>query len=26
VFIGAGALCTAIGIWTYAAHPKLRAS
>jgi MFS family permease len=26
VFIGAGALCTIIAIWTYAAHPKLRAS
>jgi MFS family permease len=26
VFIGSGALCTLIGIWTYAAHPKLRAS
>jgi MFS family permease len=26
VFIGAGALCTIIGIWTFAAHPKLRAS
>ena len=25
VFIGAGALCTIVGIWTYAAHPKLRA-
>ncbi len=25
VFIGAGALCTIIGVWTYAAHPKLRA-
>ena len=26
VFVGAGALCTVMGIWTYAAHPKLRAS
>ncbi len=26
VFIGAGALCTVMGIWTYAVHPKLRAS
>jgi MFS family permease len=25
VFIGAGALCTLMGIWTFAAHPKLRA-
>ena len=26
VFIGAGVLATAIGIWVYAAHPRLRAS
>jgi MFS family permease len=26
VFIGAGALATVVGIWTFAAHPKLRAS
>jgi len=26
VFVGAGALATLVGIWTYAAHPKLRAS
>ncbi len=25
VFIGSGALCTIIAIWTFAAHPKLRA-
>ena len=25
VFIGAGAVCTIMGIWTYLAHPKLRA-
>jgi MFS family permease len=25
VFIGAGALCTVMGVWTFAAHPKLRA-
>jgi len=25
VFIGAGALCTVMGIWTFVAHPKLRA-
>ena len=26
VFVGAGALCTIMGMWTYFAHPKLRAS
>jgi MFS family permease len=25
VFIGSGALCTIVAIWTFAAHPKLRA-
>jgi MFS family permease len=26
VFIGAGLLCTVMGIWTFLAHPKLRAA
>jgi MFS family permease len=26
VFVGSGLLCTLLGIWTFAAHPKLRAS
>ncbi len=26
VFVGSGALATVVGIWTYFAHPKLRAS
>jgi predicted MFS family arabinose efflux permease len=26
VFLGAGLLCTVMGIWTYLAHPKLRAA
>jgi sugar phosphate permease len=26
VFIVAGIICTAVGVWTFTAHPKLRAS
>jgi MFS family permease len=26
VFVAAGLLCTTVGVWTFAAHPKLRAS
>lgn len=26
VFIGAGILCIVVGVWTYCAHPKLRAA
>jgi len=26
VFIGAGALACAVGLWVYLAHPRLRAS
>jgi hypothetical protein len=26
VFIVAGLFCTAVGVWTFSVHPKLRAS